>query len=85
MKSYLFLVSSEGVLLLPAILLMTYFGFSLESAMIYTLVVVGITKILSFYKCFIIFLREMALFCKYFCTFVPSKWYLSLLCRADWY
>ncbi|MBD9300136.1 MAG: DUF4271 domain-containing protein [Prevotella sp.] len=71
MKSYLFLVSSEGVLLLPAILLMTYFGFSLESAMIYTLVVVGITKILSFYKCFIIFFKRNGTFLQiflYFCA-----------------
>lgn len=27
MKAYLFLVSCEGVLLFPAIMLMTYFGF----------------------------------------------------------
>lgn len=58
MKAYLFLVSCEGVLLFPAIMLMTYFGFSIQAAVIYTLIVVGIIKILSFYKCFIIFFEE---------------------------
>lgn len=71
MKSYLFLISCEGVLLFPAIMLMTYFGFSLQAAVIYTLVVVGIAKILSFYKSFIIFFRRKGTFLQiilYFCA-----------------
>ncbi len=71
MKSYLFLVSCEGVLLFPAIMLMTYFDFSLHAATIYTLIVVGIVKILSFYKSFIIFFRRKGAFLQiilYFCA-----------------
>lgn len=71
MKAYLFLVSCEGVLLFPAIMLMTYFGFSIQAAVIYTLIVVGIIKILSFYKCFIIFFRRKGAFLQiilYFCA-----------------
>ena len=71
MKAYLFLVSCEGVLLFPAIMLMIYFGFSIQTALIYTLIVVGIIKILSFYKCFIIFFRRKGAFLQiilYFCA-----------------
>ena len=71
MKSYLFLVSCEGVVLFPAIILMTYFGFSLQAAIIYALVVVGIGKILSFYKSLIIFFKRKGAFLQiilYFCA-----------------
>ena len=71
MKSYLFLVSSEGVLFFPAIMLMAYFGFSLQAAVIYTLFVVGMIKILSFYKCFLIFFKRNGAFLQiilYFCA-----------------
>lgn len=71
MKSYLFLVSCEGVVLFPAIMLMTYFDFSLQAAVVYTLIVVGIAKILSFYKSFIIFFKRKGTFLQiilYFCA-----------------
>ena len=71
MKSFLFLVSCEGVMLFPAIMLMTYFGFSIQAAVIYTLIVVGIIKILSFYKSFIIFFKRKGTFLQiilYFCA-----------------
>ncbi len=71
MKSYLFLVSCEGVVLFPVVMLMTYFDFSLQAAVIYTLIVVGITKILSFYKSFIIFFKRKGTFLQiilYFCA-----------------
>lgn len=73
MKAYLFLVSCEGVLLFPAIMLMIYFGFSIQTAVIYTLIVVGIIKILSFYKCFIIFFEEKALFANNFVLLCPRS------------
>lgn len=85
MKAYLFLFSCEGVLLFPVVMLLTYFNLSLDAAIIYALIVVGLVKILSFYKSYIIFLEETARFCKYFCTFVPSKRCLSLHYVEDWY
>ncbi len=71
LKSYLFLTSSEGVLLFPAIMLMTYFNFSLQAAVIYALIVLGLVKILSFYKSYIIFFRRKGAFLQiilYFCA-----------------
>ena len=70
-KSYLFLVSCEGVLLFPAIMLMAYFGFSLQAAVLYTTIVVGIAKMLSFYKSYLIFFRRKGTFLQnilYFCA-----------------
>ena len=57
MKAYLFLFSCEGVLLFPVVMLLTYFNLSLDAAIIYALIVVGLVKILSFYMSYIIFFR----------------------------
>ena len=71
MKAYLFLFSSEGVLLFPVVLLLTYFNLSWDAAIIYALIVVGLIKILSFYKSYIIFFRGNGSFLQiflYFCA-----------------
>ena len=71
LKAFLFLISCEGVLLFPAIMLVTYFGLSLQTAVIYALVVVGLVKLLSFYKSFIILFRRNGSFLQiilYFCA-----------------
>lgn len=58
MKAGLFLVSSEGILLFPAVMLVAYFDLSLESVVLYTIFVVILIKILSFYKMHLIFFRK---------------------------
>ena len=71
MKGYLFLFSCEGVLLFPVVMLLTYFNLSLDAAIIYALIVVGLVKILSFYKSYIIFFRGNGSFLQiflYFCA-----------------
>lgn len=70
-KTYLFLISSEGVLLFPVIMLLSYFGFSMEGTIFYTLFVVILVKILSFYKCYTIFFKRNGGFLQlflYFCA-----------------
>lgn len=60
-----------GILLTPMLLLMTYFGLSVENSLIYTLSVIIFTKILLIYKCFQIFFRKKGAFLQiflYFCT-----------------
>lgn len=54
-------------------MLLSYFDFPLQIAVIYALTILGLVKLLAFLKAYIIFLEEMACFCKYFCTFVPLK------------
>lgn len=71
MVASLFLTAMEGVFMLPAILVHTYFGMSAISLLVYSLIVIILTKILSFYKTYTIFFREKALFLQnflYFCT-----------------
>lgn len=71
MKSYIFLASSEGVLLFPAVMLLTYFGLSMHAVAIYSLIVVITVKILSFYKSHLIFFNGKGNFLQiilYFCA-----------------
>lgn len=71
MKSFLFIISMEGILLFPIVLLFAFFHISVESAVIYTLLVVLIAKILSFYKTYIIFFAKNAAILQsflYFCA-----------------
>ena len=70
-KAYLFLISCEGVALFPVVMLLSYFDLSLQVAVIYTLVVLGIVKILSFYKSYLIFFKRNGVFLQiflYFCA-----------------
>lgn len=60
-KSFAFLSSTEGVLLFPIVLLFAFFGVSMESVVIYSLSVLLLVKLLTFYKCYIIFFKRMGL------------------------
>jgi hypothetical protein len=70
-ESFLFIVSTEGVLLFPMVMLISYFGLSLESGIIYSIFVIIIFKIMSFYKTYIIFFRQKGAIMQnilYFCA-----------------
>lgn len=70
-KPYLFIISVEGVLLIPIVLLLAFFNIAVKTALIYTLAIIILSKILSFYKIYIIFFREKGGFMQiilYFCT-----------------
>ena len=71
LKSYLVLTSVEGLFIYPAILLVTYFDFQLEYAIFYTLSIVALAKLLSFYKGYLIFFKQNGNFLQnilYFCA-----------------
>lgn len=71
MKSQLFITSSEGVLLLPVVLLQVYFDLPIQNVVIYFIVVLVLVKILTFYKCLFIFFRHAGRFLQiilYFCA-----------------
>ena len=71
LTSLIFIISIEGVLLFPVLLLRAYFQFPLQSAMIYTLGVVFFIKFLTIYKTYIIFFNQKALYMQiilYFCA-----------------
>lgn len=70
MKSYLFLISTEGILLFPLVMLQVYFNLPLETAFVYSIIVIALVKLLSLYKEYIIFFRRKGAFLQiilYFC------------------
>ena len=71
LKSLLFVTSVEGVLLFPVVLLMVYFDLSPHGVAYSVLFILIIVKILTFYKCYIIFFRGLNGFLQiilYFCA-----------------
>ena len=71
MKALLFISSMEGLLLFPVALLLVYFDLSMKTTVVYTLGVIIFIKILSFYKCYVIFFRKITSFLQiilYFCA-----------------
>lgn len=55
MRSLLFITTIEGVLLFPAVMMQAYFDLSIKTVVIYVVSVLVIVKLLTFFKCFIIF------------------------------
>lgn len=71
LKSLLFITSVEGVMLFPVVLLMVYFDLSPRSVTYCVLFILIIVKILTFYKCYIIFFKRFNGFLQiilYFCA-----------------
>lgn len=58
LKSFLFLISAEGALFFPVVMLVTYFDLSIHTTMVYVTIIIIVIKILLFYKQYIIFFRE---------------------------
>jgi len=70
-KSNLFLIAIGGVMLLPLVFVQSFFYIPMGSSVIYLLVIVGIVKILTFYKAHQIFFAQKGRFLQnilYFCT-----------------
>lgn len=70
-KSFLFLLAMEGVCLFPIVMLRAYFEIAVQTTLICTAIVLGIFKLLSLYKSYLIFFRNgghsLQIFL-YFCT-----------------
>ena len=63
--------ASQAVVLLPVVLLLVYFGLSLENVLYYFAFVVVLGKIWVFYRCYVIFFRQKDFFLQiilYFCA-----------------
>lgn len=71
LHSYLFLTSVAGALLFPLVLLVVYFGVTVQTAIVYIAVLFVFVKLLQAYKSYIIFFKSfggiLQLFL-YFCT-----------------
>lgn len=63
-RFFLFLVSFEGILIFPLVLLQSFFSLSTKTVAIYVASVVIFVKILSFYRTYIIFFNQKSAFIK---------------------
>ena len=59
---FVFIIAIESVVLLPMVVLQTYLGFSLQSTVYYIVFILLLVKIITFYKVWVIFFRQMSLF-----------------------
>ena len=57
-RTQLLITSLEGVALFPLVLLVAYFQFSLQNAIVYTATILIFAKILTFYKTYAIFFNQ---------------------------
>lgn len=90
MKSYLFLICTEGILFFPAVLLLSYFGLPITETAIYAFIVVILAKLLSFYKAYIIFFKRTVSIVQsflYFCALeiMPLGILMGVLAMTDNY
>jgi len=57
-KFYLFIITVEGMFLFPAVLVQAYFDLSIQNVETYLIIVLIFVKLLTIYKCYIIFFRR---------------------------
>lgn len=62
----LFAWSLQGICLMPVLMLVAYFGLDTDNAIIYTLIVIVLVKIILFYKAFQIFFGKIGDFLQFF-------------------
>ena len=83
-KALLFIISIEGVLFFPALIFGAYFELDTRKVIIYVIIAVVIVKLLTIYKCYIIFFRRNVVHLQiilYFCTLemIPLLAYWGVL------
>lgn len=83
-KALLFIISIEGVLLFPALVFGAYFELDTNKVITYVIIAVVIVKLLTIYKCYIIFFRRNVVHLQiilYFCTLemIPLLAYWGVL------
>ncbi len=83
-KTLLLITSLEGVVLFPLVMLMVFFELSTQNVILYFAIALFLTKILTFYKCFVIFFRRVGGYLQiilYFCALeiVPLAVFWSAL------
>ncbi len=70
-KSALFLTAMEGVVLAPFVLMLIYGNVPVQTMLVIIVIVAILVKVLTFYKCYLIFFRRIGAFLQiilYFCA-----------------
>lgn len=85
-RANMFMYGTEGLLLLPVVLLIAYFNFPPRLAFTYIILVLGIIKALTFYKSYIVFfnkkeyiLQNVLYFCALEVTPIACLWSALLM------
>ena len=83
-KSLLFLTAMEGIAATPAVLLFIFGNLSLSACLIIVVIVAILTKLCTFYKCYLIFFQRFGAFLQiflYFCALelIPMVGLVELL------
>ena len=83
-KSLLFLTAMEGIVAAPAVLLFVFGNLSLSACLITVAIVAILTKLCTFYKCYLIFFQRFGAFLQiflYFCALelIPMVGLVELL------
>ena len=66
-----FITALEGIAFFPAIILQAYAGLSIETVVYYAIFILILAKLMTFYKCWVIFFRQTSVFLQiilYFCA-----------------
>ena len=58
-KTLLLIISLEGIAIFPVVMLMVFFDLSTQNVILYFTIALLLVKILTFYKCFVIFFRRV--------------------------
>ena len=61
-KGLIFITAMEGVAILPAVILQVYSGLSIQTVVYYFVFILVLAKILTFYKAWLIFFRQISIF-----------------------
>ena len=70
-RSFLFAIAVESLLLFPIVVLQASFSLTLQNVLIYFVIVLIFVKLLTFYKCYVIFFRRNVVILQiflYFCA-----------------
>ena len=57
-----FITALEGVALFPVVILLVYFDLAMQNVVYYVIFILILTKLLTFYKCWAIFFRQIGVF-----------------------
>lgn len=57
-----FITALEGIALFPAVILQVYFNLPMQNVVYYFIFILVLTKILTFYKCWVIFFRQISVY-----------------------
>ena len=61
-RAFTFITAFEGALLFPVVVLQVYFGLPMQNVVYYLVFVLILTKLLTFYKCWLIFFKQISFF-----------------------